>query len=126
MVFTNAVMVDNQLRSLGYTLWEAIPFTKKEQNSFPDTPLDVFIRKNVVTGATMAFRAVNHTEMMIPFSNNNWVHDAWMAVLIGAEKGLLIEIIDEPLIMYRQHGNNQLGAKKRNLSEQISDAKSKY
>jgi len=122
MVFTNAAMVDQSLNDLGYSLWETIPFSEKEQTYFPNQPIEVLIRKNIVTGATMAFRSI-YTEMMIPFSEN-WIHDAWIAVLIGAKEGTLIEIIDQPLIKYRQHSNNQLGAVKKNLSEQISVAKS--
>jgi glycosyltransferase involved in cell wall biosynthesis len=123
MVFTNAAMVDQDLHPLGYSLWESIPFTESEQERLVSKPLDVMIRKNVVTGAAMAFRA-KLTETLLPFTNN-WVHDAWIAVLISCLQNTKVEIIDKPLIKYRQHANNQLGASKKNLSEQISQAKKK-
>lgn len=121
MVFTNAAMVNQDLHALGYSLWESIPFTEAEQERLVSKPLDVMIRKNVVTGAAMAFRA-KLTEIVLPVTNN-WVHDAWIAILISCLKNTKVEIIDKPLIKYRQHANNQLGASKKNLSEQISQAK---
>ncbi|MDQ1000807.1 glycosyltransferase involved in cell wall biosynthesis [Neobacillus niacini] len=123
MVFTDAAMVDHNLNYLGNTLWESISFTPKAQKQFPTNAFDVFIRENVVTGATMAFRS-KYTDMMMPFSEE-WIHDAWMAIILAASKGILIEIIDKPLIMYRQHSNNQLGAVKRDLKKKIADAKTK-
>jgi glycosyltransferase involved in cell wall biosynthesis len=123
MVFTDAAMVNQDLQSLGNTLWESILFTPKAQKLFPDNAFHVFIRENVVTGATMAFRS-RYNDLMMPFSEN-WIHDAWMALILAASKDLKIEIIDKPLIMYRQHSNNQLGAVKRNLKQKISDAKTK-
>ncbi|WP_066055788.1 glycosyltransferase family 2 protein [Robertmurraya korlensis] len=123
MVFTNAEMVDQDLQPLGYSLWESIPFTETEQERLVSNPLDVMIRKNVVTGAAMAFRS-SLTDVVFPFTNI-WVHDAWIAILISCLRNTKVEIIDKPLIKYRQHANNQLGASKKNLSEQISQAKKK-
>lgn len=123
MVFTDAAMVDQNLTSLGNTLWESIAFTPNSQKQFPSNAFDVFIRENVVTGATAAFRS-KYIDMTIPFSEK-WIHDAWMAIILAASKDLLIEIINKPLIMYRQHSNNQLGAVKRDIKKKISDAKAK-
>ncbi|MFC4323391.1 glycosyltransferase family 2 protein [Litchfieldia salsa] len=123
IVITDADMVNQDLISLGYSLWESIPFTKEEQNIFQKNSLDVLLKKNVITGATMAVKSesINKTT---PFPNK-WIHDAWVAMIVASMNDGEIILIDDNMIKYRQHSNNQLGAKKRNLAEQVNEAKKK-
>ena len=44
----------------------------------------------------------------LPFHPNCQMHDWWLALAIS--KHGKIEYIDEPLLLYRQHARNQLGA----------------
>jgi hypothetical protein len=53
----------------------------------------------------MAFRA-QYRESVFPIPDV-WSHDAWIALLISLLSD--VEIIREPLILYRQHSENQIG-----------------
>lgn len=57
-VFSNALLVDEMLRPLGSTIWEIVSFTARQRRRFGQGhQLEVLLNYNVVTGATMAFRA---------------------------------------------------------------------
>lgn len=71
-------------------------------------PLSVLINQNYVTGCTMA---INYEllRLSLPFPEDIIMHDWWMA-LCAAAMGK-IYYIDVPLVRYRQHGSNVIGAK---------------
>lgn len=46
-----------------------------------------------------------------------WIHDEWLA-LIAAATGEL-DCLEAPSIGYRQHGGNQIGARRRSLAERL-------
>ena len=119
-VFTDAEMVDEYLRPLGYRLWQSAGFTKIEQRLFTrGRAVDVLLRHNVVTGATMGFRA-KFKELVLPIPDI-WVHDGWIALLIAATADL--GMIDEPLVKYRQHSKQQIGAVMKGFSQRLAEAK---
>jgi glycosyltransferase involved in cell wall biosynthesis len=108
--FSDADVVDERLRPLGYRLWEAVRFTAVERGRVDaGRAVDVLLRHNVVTGATLAFAAA-HRDLILPIPALA-VHDEWTALLIAAVAPLIA--IDEPLLAYRQHGGNQIGARRR-------------
>jgi glycosyltransferase involved in cell wall biosynthesis len=118
--FSDAAVVDDRLNPLGYSLWEAIRFWPREQKRFRQgEAFEALLKRFRVTGATMAFRAV-HRDLIMPFPRE-WVHDAWIALLISAVAPCVP--IDEPLIRYRQHNRQQLGEKKRGLYGQYLAAR---
>lgn len=113
LIFTDAEVVDNNLRPLEYSLWQSVGFNKKERNSFTQGKfIEVLLKRNVVTGSTMAFRS-ELRELFFPISDI-WVHDGWIALLIAFASDL--DIISEPLIKYRQHNMQQVGAGNEPLS----------
>lgn len=118
MVFTDALLVDSNLQNLGRTLWESINFNKKLKMEFCNDPMRVLMKKNVVTGATMAFRKKYICELL-PISNK-WIHDAWIAFLLNSFTQTMF--IDQCLIKYRQHDNNQIGASNKNLLIRVKEA----
>jgi glycosyltransferase involved in cell wall biosynthesis len=113
-VFTDAEMVDDSLRPLGHRLWDAAAFGWAQQRLVTRRrAVEVLLKYNVVTGATMAFRS-RFRDVVLPIPST-WVHDAWIALLIAAVADLAI--IRDPLIRYRQHAGQQIGAiKKRERS----------
>lgn len=116
LVFADAEVVDAELRLNGYRLWEAISFTPNEQKQVAaGHPSRVLLKHNVVTGAVMAFRSA-FKDLILPIPES-WVHDGWIALLISFIADLAP--ISQPLIMYRQHGSNQIGAKKVSLSSRV-------
>lgn len=102
LVFSDAYIVDNNLNKRDISLWESMYYKKKSKKL---GGLDLLLSGCYVTGAAAAIHRRLY-EKAYPFSEI-WYHDAWLAVL-GAIYG---DIEEEPqkLIMYRQHGNNQVG-----------------
>jgi hypothetical protein len=66
---------------------------------------DTMLRRNLATGATIAFRRSLLT-YALPFPSA-WVHDEWLAVLAAALESIAVS--EQRLIDYRQHGSNQIG-----------------
>ena len=107
LVFTDADIVDDGRNSLGYRLWESVGFNKAKQHRATKGDLfRVLLKRNYVTGATLAFRA--HFKKCILPIPEIFVHDAWIAIILSFLTD--IAIIPEPLIQYRQHADNQIGA----------------
>jgi hypothetical protein len=70
--------------------------------------LDVLLPGWTVTGATMAFRTTfRNIALGIP-EDLAMIHDGWIALVIAAVSD--VALIDEPLIKYRQHRGQQVGA----------------
>lgn len=118
--FSNAEVVDDGLKALGYTLWEAIEFQEAEQERFRNGgAFEVLLRRYRVTGATMAFRGSygRHINPIPP----EWLHDAWIALLVSSLSSCCV--VAEPLIRYRQHASQQCGGLKRGLHKQYLTAK---
>ncbi len=116
LVFSDALMVDERRESLGYSLFDAIELNSAEREAvLHGQAFGVLLRRNVVTGATVAIRR-SLLERALPFPRE-WVHDEWLAVIAAATGE--IRFIDEPLIEYRQHGANQIGARKQGLGAKI-------
>jgi glycosyltransferase involved in cell wall biosynthesis len=109
LVLSNAEVVNENMRPLGYGLWDST-FTLKEQKLFnKGKAFSVLSTHNVATGATMAFRA-KYKELILPIPDDiALIHDGWIATLIAAVDE--VALIHAPLIKYRQHTRQQLGIK---------------
>ena len=106
LVFTNARLVDGAGASLDRTLFEVLEISDADQASLHSgDALSLFIKRNLATGATVMFRR-RLLEKSVPFPPH-WVHDEWLAMMAAATGE--IDVIDEPLIDYRQHGSNVIG-----------------
>jgi glycosyltransferase involved in cell wall biosynthesis len=107
MVFSNGLIVDRHLAPMGYTLWDAFKLSKAqvEQVANGDAS-EVLLKHFFVTGATLAFRRelLRH---VLPFPAI-WSHDAWISCVLSHVTA--IAPVSQPLIWYRQHGSNQIGA----------------
>lgn len=120
VLFTDAEVVDESLRPLGYRLWQVIGFNAGEQKKVASGSITgVLLKHNVAQGATLAFRA-KFRELVLPIPPD-WGHEAWITLLIAARADAAI--IGRPLIKYRQHYNQQLGVKKVGLAGQITLAR---
>lgn len=119
-IFSDAMIVDEQIYPIGHTMWESVLFTTHQRKSFKNGfQLEVLLKHNVVTGATMAFRA-EIRNWILPISNQ-WVHDEWIALLSSA-LGIKGDFIEESLIKYRQHFTQLIGGRKLKLIEQFQKA----
>lgn len=110
-VFSNAALVDENLHPLGCNLWDMVGFTEKRKRKFcTGNQFQVIFEGSLVTGATLAFRSYI-IKKVIPFPTDTyWIHDGWIAI-IAASIGILGIPIDDKLIFYRQHLEQQIGAK---------------
>jgi hypothetical protein len=74
-----------------------------ERNSFPN-----LVISNLVTGCTALINEPL-AEKALPIPEKAIMHDWWLA-LVATAFGKLV-YLDIPLVHYRQHGNNTIGAK---------------
>jgi len=104
LVHTDLKVVDKNLATLSNSFW-------KHQNLDPRTGerWNRLLVQNVVTGCTTIInRALR--EAALPIPGAAIMHDWWLA-LVASLLGR-VEFIDQPTVLYRQHGHNDTGAKK--------------
>ncbi|MDI3478490.1 MAG: hypothetical protein PWQ59_2015 [Thermoanaerobacterium sp.] len=120
-VFSDALLIDDQGRSLGQTLWDSVNFTSRERKkALNNKIIKVLLNHNVVTGAAMAFKS-SYRDIILPIPKD-WVHDAWIALLLGIFSKIVP--ISDPLIYYRIHSEQQIGAAiNQTLRDEINAAK---
>lgn len=109
LVFTDAGVVDEQLHPLGYSMWDSCRFSRAEQALVKEgKAVDVLLRRNVVTGGTMAFRS-EYRPLVLPIPQNSvHLHDYWIAFLIASVGG--VDFLTDRLVQYRQQPGQQVGA----------------
>jgi glycosyltransferase involved in cell wall biosynthesis len=108
-VFSDALLVDENSQTLPESMWEQRQFDVRLQAAINDrqaAPLQL-LEKNVVTGATFMFRS-HFVSRLIPIPPE-WVHDAWIALLIATQAKL--RALPAQLMSYRLHGAQQIGIK---------------
>ena len=112
LVFSDAEIVNENLEPLGRRMWNEVGFDSHKQKLVAHgRALEVLITGWTVTGATMAFRS-EFAKLSLPIPDGiAMIHDGWIALTIAAVAGVVA--IEEPLIKYRQHGKQQIGAPAR-------------
>lgn len=112
-VFSNALIVDENLTPLNYTMWDVVGITKRKFKRLRKGRIfNCVLNQFLTTGATMAFRSKFKRHINpIPHS---WFHDAWISLIVSSMSQ--IKPIPVSLILYRQHQSNQIGGKKRTPS----------
>lgn len=109
LVFSDAEIVDESLQPLDRRMWNDIGFNAHRRKLVRSgRALEVLITGWTVTGATMAFRS-DFVKLSLPVPGAiAMIHDGWIALTIAAVADVVM--IEEPLIKYRQHGQQQIGA----------------
>jgi len=110
LVFSDADLVDAALHPIGARLWARIGFDHSRQRFWRARgALTALVPARTVTGATMAFRSTFRALVLpTPDGIAPMIHDGWIALAIAAVAG--VAFIEEPLVAYRQHGAQQIGA----------------
>ncbi|WP_314146569.1 glycosyltransferase family 2 protein [uncultured Leifsonia sp.] len=107
LVHTDARIVDGTGAPTGDTLFGTLGVGEKELAAEErGDGRRVLLRRNIVTGATVALRR-SLAEAALPFPPS-WVHDEWLAMQAALLGGLRVS--RRPLTDYRIHGRNQIGA----------------
>jgi glycosyltransferase involved in cell wall biosynthesis len=112
----DAELVDDTGTSLNVTLFDALGVSAADfRDIHTGKAFDVLMRRNLVTGATVAFRS-RLASIAAPFPPA-WVHDEWLAIVASATG--VLDVLESPLIDYRQHGANQIGVAKLGLGGKL-------
>jgi glycosyltransferase involved in cell wall biosynthesis len=120
LIFTNADVVDEELHPIGHTMWDAIQFGPWARRRVRrGLVFEVMLRQWLATGATMMFRS-EYRPFILPIPEN-WIHDGWIALLIGAMAP--VGFVEQPTVRYRQHSAQQIGGKKLTWRELYEKAR---
>lgn len=119
LAFSDAQLVGADLEVLGRRQFQMVRMTSQMQVSLQGpAAFPTLLRRNVVTGATVAFRR-QLLDDALPFVDG-WLHDEWLAIMASLRQGL--RCVPEPLVLYRQHGRNQCGMRPEGLFKQLHQA----
>ena len=124
-VHTDLQVVDENLDEISPSFWHYSNINPQWINTNPH----YLAICNTATGCTMLINR-NAVDATLPFKNEAYMHDAWIALKIVVSGGRLIAV-NKPTIKYRQHGDNTLGAEKykftlKNIKHKIWLAQRSY
>ena len=103
VVHTDLAVVDASLKPMHNSLWA---FEGIRPEYF--TTFERLAAYNVATGCTMLFNRKAKEATVIP-APLALMHDAWVVACV-VKSGGVVDGVASPLVYYRQHGNNCLGA----------------
>lgn len=107
LVFTDLTVVDKDLKEI-YPSFNRLMKYDRKANKYDDYRLEYLY--NCVTGCTLMSKKEFLKDILpIPNGSKYVIHDFWIPLIVSMEGK--VKYLDEPLIKYRQHGNNQIGAK---------------
>ncbi|MCQ4035373.1 glycosyltransferase family 2 protein [Kaistella montana] len=109
IIHSDLKVVDKNLNIISNSFWKSSgikPNYLENKNL-----IQVF---NCVTGCTMLFNKTVK-EIAFPYPASIPMHDWWLAIVTLRNNGI-IRHIDQPTILYRQHGSNEVGARMINCS----------
>jgi len=113
LTHSDADLIDEAANRLGYRLFTTLHMNARTISHINSGHgFSELMKRNVVTGATVMLSR-KLTELAFPIPSA-WLHDEWLAVVAAMYGGLAS--LDEPLISYRQHASNQIGARRLSLS----------
>jgi glycosyltransferase involved in cell wall biosynthesis len=107
-MFTDGELIDEAEKKLPGSLWGKYAVRRSVLRAFRKDPLETLLRRPIVTGATFAcFRDELVDCLPVPA---DWVHDHWISLHLAA-RGISGDFIEDNLIRYRVHSNQQIGVK---------------
>jgi len=114
LLHSDAHLIDSSGAKMGVTLFESLGITSAIVTRVHDgDAFDVLMRRNIVTGATTIFRrSLAKVAFPVPAG---WLHDEWLA-LVAAAVGR-VDLSEDRLVEYRQHGGNLVGARRLSLAQ---------
>jgi len=115
LVCTDAKLVDANLNVLAESYWEN---RCHRPWMFNDRYFHLFY--NNIIGCTMLFNR-KAREVALPYPADTAMHDSWLVAAVLWRGGRVFPV-NEPLMLYRQHGDNTIGAPKNpSLWHQLCD-----
>ena len=104
IVHSDLCVVDENLNMISGSFWRYMMIYPEKLVTF-----DQLGANSLVTGCTMLFNNATKNVIKHPAVNAT-MHDVWIALCVSKNNGIIYNI-STPLIDYRQHKNNTLGAK---------------
>ncbi|MGH8125919.1 MAG: glycosyltransferase family 2 protein [Rhodanobacteraceae bacterium] len=118
LLCSDARRIDTVDAGLRRSLFEVLRVSRGElRRIHTGQGFQVLLRRSLATGATIALRCTLLDDAL-PFPAG-WVHDEWLAIIAAALGGF--DCVEQPLIDYRQHANNQIGMPDRDLAAKWHD-----
>lgn len=108
-------VVDDELAPLVPSFWRQQQSDENLRRAAPGHRMRLFFQ-NPVTGCAMLGNAALR-EKMLPMPEAVSMHD-WWAALAAAYLGRIVPV-DRPLVKYRQHGKNSVGARERTFGKML-------
>ena len=112
LAISDLIVVDERASGAGQSSWFRL-------HGVPDSRCwssAELASRNLFPGCSMAFNA-ELAKLSLPVPQSAIMHDWWLALL--AASGGAVIVASEPLLKYRQHAENQIGAS--NYRDQVSD-----
>lgn len=109
IVHSDLFVVDQDLNVLHPSFWKYEGIYPNDIHSF-----EMLSAFNLATGCTMMINS-RAKEVTPCDCKEALMHDSWITAAVLWSKGKVIDI-DQPLIYYRQHGDNCLGARQLNVT----------
>lgn len=108
LIHTDLKVTNQNMVVISNSLWN---YQKLKPNV---KKLNRLLIQNNVTGCTVIFNR-KLAELSTPFPSDAIMHDWWIALTACAFG--VIDVIKEPTILYRQHMNNSIGARKYSIKK---------
>jgi hypothetical protein len=105
LVFSNGQLIDDTGAQSPARLWDQFTFNSAIRERIRHGDMLPLVRYRFVTGATVMFRT-QLREYICPAAGE-WIHDGWTAAIAACVAR--VGFIDEPLIAYRIHQQQQVG-----------------
>ena len=122
LAFSDAEIINGESLPVGARLWSRVSFDGDKQRAFSEgRAFPLLLRHPIVTGATMAFRR-EFFPLIQPIPAND-IHDRWISFLLACVGR--IAVIQEPLMQYREHDEQQEGLVPRLARNRMAHAKSR-
>ncbi|MCC2625480.1 MAG: glycosyltransferase family 2 protein [Burkholderiales bacterium] len=115
LIHSDAILVDNNMQPLAIS---NMANTNKDMHKTEF--IDYLISPNV-TGCTTLFPR-KLVDLALPIPDRFYIHDHYLA-LIASFYGR-VKYLDEPLVYYRQHGKNSIGAGRFSFDKFVNNCKS--
>ncbi|MBR2743798.1 MAG: glycosyltransferase family 2 protein [Clostridia bacterium] len=107
LVFSDLKLINEDDNIISGSFWNTKKFDKKIKK---DKRYNGLLLNNYITGCTILSKKTFLNNILpIPDESKYMLHDYWIAVVVS-QNGIISKI-EEPLVMYRQHAENQVGCK---------------
>lgn len=125
VIFTNAFVTNERLIPHNKSLFQYVNFySKQDFYSFKKNSSTILLSRSVATGATMVVKK-SFLQYLGNFSDKAYFeHDAWIASVAACLNKL--SFMEDKLIYYRQHNNNQIGINNFKTQNSIANTTGEY